>query len=292
VNRKSLTVLIYLLAAASTSAYLLPNNSQAQMWFTILPFWVGFIVPALLFAFAYPRLLFAPSAKQKHQRNAVILNALGAMSTIFLFPRLAAIPYPDNSVRDVDSLVVLIVPLIVLPIFLVAALSLMLKDRSTLAILASVLIWPYFFLLALRTLNRTVYDSPLPMTFYFFFFLCPALFAFAAGAVRYRPTIAHAMMALAGVLSLLWMFWSDLRYVELENPWIRSISRIEKFVCIYNFMPHSASSLSRSPCSPQLLPSSVCLRLAGSSTNPLFPSAPGLPSPRVFSFSSSGSLNR
>jgi hypothetical protein len=157
------------------------------MWFTILPFGDGFIVPALLFVFAYPRLLFASSPETKHQRNAVILNALGAMSTIFLFPRLPAIPYPDNSVRDVDSLVVLIVPLIVLPIFLVAALSLMLKNRSTVAILASVLIWPYFFLLALRTLNRTIYDSPLPMTFYFLFFLCPALFAFAAGGSSLSP---------------------------------------------------------------------------------------------------------
>jgi hypothetical protein len=59
-----------------------------------------------------------------------------------------------NPLRDADSMLLLVVPLVAVPVFLVAALSLLIKDRSTLAKPASFLLWPYWLLLALTFCGR------------------------------------------------------------------------------------------------------------------------------------------
>jgi hypothetical protein len=103
----------------------------------------------------------------------------------------------------------------------VSGLFLLLKNKSTFATIASVLLWPYFFWLALITRDRFFYyGTSLRMTVYFVCFLSPALFALAAGLLRYRPTFAHAMTIVAGVLGLPWIYWTELRNSELTNPWI------------------------------------------------------------------------
>jgi hypothetical protein len=213
------TVAIYLLTAAVTSAFMLPHNPIGEERFVLLLFWLAFFALPLLFVFAYPLYLFAPLSKGNRRSFALILNVLGAAIAIFLFAHLAS-SFWENPLRDVVPLALLIASLVVLAVFLVTALSLLFRKESSLAALASALVWPYFLLLALSTLDRFFEESPLHTVFYFLCFLAPALFSFAAGAVPNRSRLAHAIAVLAGLGTLPWIYWAAIWSSELQNPWI------------------------------------------------------------------------
>jgi len=187
------------------------GNTNARLLFLLV-----FLVIPLRFVFACPSMLFTSPAG-KSRTIFVILNVIGAASTIFFFPRLAALPFPNNPVRDVHPIAVLIALIIALPVFLVA---LFFKNRSSVAILASVLFWAYIPFLALVTLDRFFYESPLYATFYFLCFVSPAILAFAAGTLHHYPKFGHSLALLAGAWTLTWLFWVELRDSELENAWI------------------------------------------------------------------------
>jgi len=184
----------------------------------ILLCWLALSAVPLLFVFAYSRYLFANSATQEHrERLAAAVNGVGAAAGTLFFPFMA-LPFWENPMHDVDSVALLLIPLLVLPIFLVAALFLLLRNRSGLAVFASVLFWPYWFVYALANLNRWFEGSAVHAAFYFLSFISPVLFAFAAGAVPYRPALAHSA-ALFGVLSAPWLYWS-VRGSVLGNVWV------------------------------------------------------------------------
>jgi len=48
--------------------------------------------------------------------------------------------------------------------------------------------------------------------------IAPILFAFAAGCISYRPASAH-VLALAGLVSLPWIYWATLKDTPLGNIW-------------------------------------------------------------------------
>ena len=217
-QRKIPTVLVYLSAAAAASSFMLNRDIQGEAWWRVLLIWLIFGAIPLLFVFAYPRFLFTSASPQKNRlRFAAVLNGLGVAAATFFFPRVA-LPFWENPLRDSDSMALLLVPLIGLPVFLIAALFLLLKNRSSLAMLACVLFWPYWFVFALASLDRWFQESPVHTAFYFLCFLSPALFAFAAGAVSYRPALAHSA-AFLGLVSVPWVQWS-LRDHELGNVWL------------------------------------------------------------------------
>jgi hypothetical protein len=181
--------------------------------------WLFFSAIPLLFVFAYPRFLLAVSPPQRNRlRFAALLHGLGAATTTFLFS-VVALPFWKNPVREVHSLALPLILLTVLPVFLVAALSLLLKNTSSLATLASLLFWPYWLLLALVSVDRFFQETIFHTVFCFLCFVAPVLFAFAAGAVSYRPTLAHAF-ALAGLVVMPWLYWSTLRGTQLGNVWL------------------------------------------------------------------------
>ena len=218
-QRKTLTILIYLSAAAAASCFLVSRHLLVGTWSAAFLFHLCFFAVPLLFVFSYPRFLFAVSPQQKNrQRSAAILHGLGVATTGLTFCSLA-LPFWNNPVRDTNSRALLLVPLIALPVFLVAALSLLLKNRSTLATFASFLLWPYWLLLALVNVGRFFQDTVFHTVFCFLLFIVPLLFAFAAGAVLYRPTLAHAT-ALAGLLGLPWVYWTALKGSLLGNVWL------------------------------------------------------------------------
>ena len=181
-------------------------------------FWLTLSAIPLLFVFTYPRFLFSASPTQKNRlRFAAVIHGLGAAAAIFFFPRVA-LPFWENPLRDAHSVALLLIPLIGLPVFLIAALFLLLKNRSALALLAGILFWPYWFVFALASLDRWFQEDPVHTVFYFLCFLSPALFAFAAGAISYRPTLAHSA-AFLGLVGVPWIRWS-LRDPGLGNVWL------------------------------------------------------------------------
>lgn len=218
VRRKIATVLIYLSAAVVASGFMVEFDMRYGTRGEILLYWLALSAVPLLFAFAYPRYLFADPATQEHrERFAAAVNGIGAGAGTLFFPFMA-LPFWENPMHDVDSVVLLLFPLLVLPIFLVAALFLLLRNKSGLAVFASVVFWPYWFVYAVANLNRWFEGSSVHAAFYFLAFISPVLFAFAAGAVLYRPALAHSA-ALLAVLSAPWVYWT-VRGSVLANVWV------------------------------------------------------------------------
>jgi hypothetical protein len=97
---------------------------------------------------------------------------------------LAAVPLWKNPVRDFGKFIrVIVVLLAVLVLFLVVAAFLLPKNGSSVVIFASLVFWPYWFLLALANTGRFFQAPPLQAVFYFLCFVSAALFAFAAGTI-------------------------------------------------------------------------------------------------------------
>lgn len=216
-RRKTLTVVIYSLAAVAASLLWVTRQQEGTSSAALLNWLVLFAAP-LLFVFAYPRFPFAAlPARTGRPRSAAILHGLAAAITAFLFVIWGS-QFWRNPLREADSTYLLAVPLVAVPVFFVAALSLLLKNRSTLAKFASFLFWPYWLVLALTFVGR-FFEAPMFRTaFCFLCLLSSLLFAFAAGAISYRPSIAHSS-ALAGLLGMPWIYWSTLQDTPLGNIW-------------------------------------------------------------------------
>jgi hypothetical protein len=219
VQRKALASLIYVSAAAANTGLWLSSNVSNGTWTAALLYGLLLFGTPLLFVFAYSRFLFGPLVQQATRvRFAAILNGIGAATATSLFAILGS-AFWKNPLRDVDSIALLVVPLVAVPTFLVAGISLLLKGRSTLAKFASFLFWPYWLLLALLFLGRFFQESTFRTAFCFLCFMAPVLFAFSAGASSYRPTLAHAT-AFAGLVGMPWIYWTTLKGSGFDNIWL------------------------------------------------------------------------
>jgi hypothetical protein len=216
----TLTKIIYVVASVACSLFPLSRNLEAgERWSVLLVYWLLVCAVPLLFVFSYPRFLFANSTPPKHRKYAAILHGLGAVTATVLFPILA-VPFWKNPVRDLgESASAALVLLCVLVLFLVVAVLLLLKNRSGLVTFASLLFWPYWFLLALVTTGRFFQVGPPQAVFYFLCFVSAVLFAFAAGTIPYRPTFAHTA-ALAGLVSVPWIYSNAMTDSGLGNVWL------------------------------------------------------------------------
>ena len=218
-HRKAITAVIYLSAAAADSWFWVTRNQEygisAQAWM----FWLVIFVVPLLFVFAYPRYLFARSpSKLAHLRLIASFHAAGAVIATVLFANYGAV-FWRNPLRDNDSMALLLIPLVALPVFLVTALSLLFRNKSMLATLASFLFWPYWLMVALIFVGRFFQETKFNAVFCFLCFLAAVLFAFAAGLVSYRQNAAQ-MCAIAGVVALPWIYGSTLVGNIYANEWI------------------------------------------------------------------------
>jgi hypothetical protein len=217
VRHKAITILVYSLAAVAASLFWISRQQDVTASAALL-IWLLLFAAPLLFVFAYPRFLFTTLRPQSsHPRLAAILHGLAATITALLFV-LWGSQFWRNPMRDADSIFLLAVPIVAVPVFFVAALSLLVKNSSTLAKFASFLFWPYWLLLALSFVGRFFEATPFHTTLCFLCFVTPILFAFAAGTISYRPVIAHSC-ALAGLLGMPWICWTTLRETPVGNIW-------------------------------------------------------------------------
>jgi hypothetical protein len=214
------TKIIYLVASAACSLFLLSRNLEAGgRWSVLLLYWLFVCALPLLFVFSYPRLLFADSTPRNLREHAAVLHGLGAATSTVLFPVLV-VPFWKNPVRDIgDSTSVIVVLLSALMLFLVVAVSILLKNRSHLVIFAFLLFWPYWFLLALVNTGRFFEATPVQALFHFLCFLSAVLLAFAAGTISYRPTFAH-VAALLSLMGAPWIYSNAMTDSSLGNVWL------------------------------------------------------------------------
>lgn len=216
-QHQSLTVLVYSLAAVGASLFWVTGQQEECLAGALLG-WLLFFGPPLLFVFSYPRFLFAafpPQTSRLHYSS--IFHGFAASITTVLFVIFGS-PFWKNPVHHTDSILLQAIPIVVLPMFFVAALSLLVKNRSTLARFASLLFWPYWLLLALMLVGQFFEATIIRTAFCFLCFLSSILFAFAAGGISHRPVIAHSS-ALAGLVSLPWIYWTKLQDTPLGNIW-------------------------------------------------------------------------
>ena len=189
------------------SVFILSRNGGGQaQWSALFVIWIFVCAVPLIFAFAYARFLFANLAPQGRRKYAVLLNSVGVVATTVLFS-VSATPFWKNPMRDIEGNTRQALGLIAVLaiVFLIAAITLLVKNKSRLAALASILFWPYWLLIALSFLDRWFQVSDVQAAYYFLCFASPSFFAFAAGAVPYRPVVAHST-ALVGVVSVPWLY--------------------------------------------------------------------------------------
>ena len=214
-QRNAATSSIYLIAATIGFLFVLGHNEQGG-WLEASIIWLC-AAPPLLFVFAYPRFLFSGTVSRRRLTYEMLLHCLGATSAIVAFTIFS--PFWKNPIRDLgDSIYILLFATAVPIVFLVAAVSLLFRNKSEVATVASILLWPYWFVLALACEGRWYQDSGIYAVCSFLCFITPAFFAFAAGVLRLRPRIAH-LAALLGVLCTPSLYWT-LRDSGLGNVWV------------------------------------------------------------------------
>jgi hypothetical protein len=130
-QRNTFTSIIYGLAVAACSLFMLSRNPEAGgRWSVLLLIWRFLFAGPLLFAFAYPRFLLADSVPRNRLKCAALLHGVGGVTTIVLFILLS--PFSKNPVRDVnESTALILVSIAVLVVFFVSAISLLLKNESS-----------------------------------------------------------------------------------------------------------------------------------------------------------------
>lgn len=218
-SHKTVTTVIYLSAATALSTLMLSRNSEnTGTWSQEMLIWLISCAVPLLFIFAYATHVFSVSNSEKHRQHMALLHVFGLLTTITLFPVLA-LPFRQNPIRDNDSIALGVGLLAVLCLFLVAALFLLIRKKSSLAMFSSVLIWPYWLMFALMEVGRYFQGSTSEAIFYFLCFITPVFLAFAAGVVAYRPPLSHTV-ALFAVVSAPWLYLNLMRGSELANVWI------------------------------------------------------------------------
>lgn len=180
-QRDAATSSIYLIAATIGSLFVLGHNEQSG-WLEASIIWLCVAVPPLLFVFTYPRCLFSGTVSRRRLTYEMLLHCLGAISATVAFTILS--PFWKNPIRDLgDSIYILLFATAVPIVFLVAAVSLLFRNRSGLETVASILLWPYWFVLALACEGQWYQDSGRYAVYYFLCFITPVFFAFARSEV-------------------------------------------------------------------------------------------------------------
>ena len=219
-SRNVLTAFIYTLAALAACIFWLIASQFGYGFRNGVPYLLLFLGP-LLFAFAYPASLFASdhtgATAAPPTRFAAILHGTGLAITTITFVLLGSESW-KNTVRGLSSVSFFAIAIAVDLLFFAAAFLLLTKTRAILPTLAPYLLWPCWLILAVVFGGYSFEATKTRSAFAFLCLTASLLLAFAAGAVRYRPAIAHAA-ALTVLTAAPWVYWTAIKDTPLGNVW-------------------------------------------------------------------------
>ena len=183
--------------------------------------WFSNCLMPLILAFAYPRVLFTGAPENARRRLRLHVTAAVLVSAVFVhlaFPYWQNPFYWENPLGRWYSPLTPLLFIAISVLFLVTAIFLLVKNKSSLAGIAAWLFWPYWLLIALMDAPR-IEGEWLNTFFYFTCFIAGVPLAFAAGSVRFRPRLPH-ISALVGVAAALPWLYMNVVHREWGNVWI------------------------------------------------------------------------
>jgi hypothetical protein len=217
---RRLTAVIYLLTAALISLLIAdrsPNPGRGVR--ELFLFWLlGCAIP-LFFVFSYPMFLFGNTPRTRAKRAAILHCALAIFAVLFFEAASSRMENPVDTISDSKSIVILLFALAALALLLVSAVCLCLKKRSMRATIASVVLWFYWLFLFLVVSGHWFQAAGAHRQWFFPCCVAPLFLSFAAGAIRYRASVAHGA-ALLGLVAAPWLYWNVVRDTGLGNVWL------------------------------------------------------------------------
>jgi hypothetical protein len=220
-SRNALTALIYALAALAACIFWLITSGYGYGFRNGVPYLLLFLGP-LFFAFAYPASLFAgdhagATTADTRLRFAASLHGTGLVMTTIAFVLLGS-KFWENPLRGLGVVSFLATAIAVDLLFLAAAFLLLTKTRAIRPTLVPYLLWPCWLVLALVFCGHFFEAAKARSTFAFLCLTASLLLAFAAGALRYRPAIAHGA-AVTALVAAPWVYWTAIQGTPLGNVW-------------------------------------------------------------------------
>ena len=149
----------------------------------------------------------------------IIFHGIAAVAAAALFARFGS-EFWNNPLRDKESIALVVATFAALVIFIVAAVSLLMRNHSFLASFAAVILWPYTLSVALFLESRYMEVATGEAILIFLCFLAPMLLAFAAGTVPLQPLLADGITLAAGLVALPWICRTTLEGNIYWNSWI------------------------------------------------------------------------
>ena len=212
-----MTFLIYAVAAVAAYLLWLIIAQEGYGFQPVTAYSLLFLGP-LLFAYAYPRILFTnANGRAGRLRFAASLHGTGLLAATIVFVILGSV-FWKNPLRDANSVPFLAATIAADLFFLASAVLVITNTRATLPKLASFLLWPYWLALALAFCGHFFQATYVRSAFTFLCLTTSLFLAFAAGAVFYRAKVAHCA-ALAALLAAPSVYWAVIKDTPLGNTW-------------------------------------------------------------------------
>lgn len=212
-----MTFLIYAVAAVAAYLLWLIIAQEGYGFQPVTAYSLLFLGP-LLFAYAYPRILFTnANGRAGRLRFAASLHGTGLLAATIVFVILGSV-FWKNPLRDANSVPFLAATIAADLFFLASAVLVITNTRATLPKLASFLLWPCWLALTLAFCGHFFQATYVRSAFTFLCLTTSLFLAFAAGAVFYRAKVAHCA-ALAAWLAAPSVYWAVIKDTPLGNTW-------------------------------------------------------------------------
>jgi len=214
------TSFTYVLAAVFSSMCLLGRIGSGPGVVGEFVFWLIAGGIPVFFVFAYTRALVSAPTTHGRLRHVIVLHGALAASAALVFTVLSrSRENPARDLSDFAAMAVIAALIAVLTLLLISPMFLLLKGNSSLAAFASIVFWPYWFLLSLLIAGRWFRGAGVHPELFLLALLAPICFASAGGVVPHNRGAAD-ILALLGIVGAPWLYWNVIKDSGLGNVWL------------------------------------------------------------------------